>query len=283
MKIEKIDNKVITENDIFKINIEKKLIPELFKEFHNGRDKLEYILSHLNILLEVDYTLDNFYVRLKSKLLNFGIGVSVNKKFNKLIFFEVSENIKKETDLFEIEFNKKFLPNVIEYLNSNIELSITEKVIKNRMSCKEYTTDYLYQKLKTQLLNTNIEISITKNVMINDIIANIFSFYNKNSKDIIEKHKKELIKEERKEEYLFKELIENNEKIDKQKEKEYRTSSIEENSKLMNYIMSDNYKEIPIENIDKELDKMDFCPYCGNVINYLDKNCSRCKILLDWE
>jgi len=290
MKLENIAN----ESDIFSTNIEKTLIPQIYERIDNGESKIEYTFDETNEILEVNYTLDNLYLKLKSKLINSDIGVSIKRIPNnsKFIFFRKTNGIKRESDLFIIKFKQEFIPLIIDHLNkNNVKLNVTEKVIKDYMNCNEYNTDNLYAKLKKCLFGTDINVSILKNVISNNTMINTFDFYRissqKTIKEKIQKRKERQLQKEtiemRKEEeernqykkFVFERDNEEKKRDDEEKKKS-RVEIVDEGSKILETIMT-NPKSL------NDIESVTLCPNCNQEILDYDKKCKHCNILLEWE
>ena len=290
MRLENLTN----ENDIFKTNIEKNLIPQIYERIDNGESKIEYNFDETNEILEVNYTLDNLYLKLKSKLVDSDIGVSIKRIPNnsKFIFFRKLNGIKRESDLFIIKFKQEFIPLIIDHLNkNNVKLNVTEKVIKDYMNCNEYNTDNLYVKLKKCLFGTDINVSILKNVTSNNTTINTFDFYRISAQKIIkEKAQKqkerqlqneiiEMRKEEEEKKQYKKFVFERDNEERKREEEEKKKSRVEiidEGSKILETIMT-KPKSL------NDTDIITSCPECnGEILDY-DKRCKHCNILLKWE
>jgi len=246
------------ENSIFKINLIQKLIPELNDKF-SREDKIEYTLDEIKDILRVRYGLDDLYKKLKSKLTNTEIGVSIKRSSNRFTFFKKSNELKRESDYFEIQFKKDFIPIVINHLLNNDTYKITEIEIKNIMNCNDYNTINLHTKLRKILSGTDIEISISRRD-----IQNKFIFYYKSKHLQI---KKEEIEEKRNYEKFLTER-ENKQKIE---EETTRKESINKDFDIMKSIVLKNTKGV-FHEFDCEMCKNKVklkypeisCPICGN-------------------
>lgn len=304
------DETLRNENEIFKTNLEEKLIPQIRERIDNGENRIEYTEEEIKQILEVDYTTENFYQRFKTMLLNTEIGVSIKRipGNNKFTFFERLDGVKRESDLFKAKFEHSFKPKLIEYLNSHISIGIPEDWLKAKLDMVGYSTSGVYKKLRDMLVVSEITISIERK---SD--GNGFIFYNKKlaeehdarvDKEVkeYEEKRKIILEAERQEELnrpypedLFSDItsrfpphpkslepkfLESEEVRDRNSDKKIRTKSPE--SELDHESTMRFYEK---ENDDGEdnFDSLSKCPVCGSDVVMFSPECHGCGIVLKWK
>lgn len=290
---------LVSEKDNFTLYTEKSLIPEICERFENGENKLEYTYNEILEVLHTNNTMENLYLKLRLKLVDYSIGTSIKRTNNKFVFFRKSDNIKRDTDLFGVKFKEKFMPIIIRYLDKHLKMVISEKLLKDYMECNEDTTDNLYAKLRKQLIYDNINVSIERNVLVKNSKMDIFIFYYKDSeKKIIEQEHKEKeeffrIEKEQKEESVIEQenynkmCIERDNITNQIEEKEKLKNKnilIEEGSKLINSIMN-NSNITNITNSTKNIAEnaeIFHCPSCNKTLKNFENKCTNCGLSIKW-
>ncbi len=255
MKLQELKNN----NKLFNENLGKCLIPILFERFNKDEEKIEYKENELREILDAkNYETFYLYTKLRDKLLDFDIGVSIRRipRDNRFIFFIRTSSMKSIKDDFRVRFEQKFMPGIIDYLKTNDKIGIPESWIRNHLKCESYTIDYLYSRFKNFLDNTSVGIMLVKRMKVKNELLNIYTFYNKK----IETPLKE-----------------------DEDEKEFKNYLIKsENQEIENQTALTVNKEITkeehefIENIDIPTIT---CPNCNNgKVEYPETVCPQCKI-----
>lgn len=201
-------------NKPFKDNLEENLIPGITERL-NVESKAEYTEDEIKKILNVDFSTENLYQQLKTKLLDTEIGVSIKRipKNNKFVFFKRLGGMKRESDLFKINFGRS-KPSIEKYLSENTQMGVEEKRLKESLDCVEYSTDNLYNRLRGVLSGTGMNVSIVKDVIEDGKKVNAFVFYNEKALE------KERLEEKQRNEREKQEEIEREIKIKKEIEKE---------------------------------------------------------------
>ncbi len=265
-----------TQSELFTKNLINYFAPYVVERLNKGESSIVYTENELKEILETNnYTTSNLYVRLKNDLLNFEIGVSIKRIPNnsRFTFFKRTEYVNRIIDTFKTRFDKKFKYGLVNYLDKpkNTRLGIPEKWIKERLSCENYRTDYLYSRLKKVLENTKINVTLTRKFPIKNETLNIYTFY-------YEKTSKNDIKEIDKDEEEFRRYITESENKEKESQIKINERINKENGKTENFVEYDNYTEYDVPMI--------LCPICGKEkIKYPETKCSICnmQILKEWE
>jgi len=304
MIIEKLDN----ENNRFKSNFEKNLIPQIEERLENGENKIDYTESEIREILEVSYTLDNLYTRFKSLLLNSQYGISIKRIPNnsKFLFFRKLNGINRESDLFKIKF-ELIIPKIEDGLKNVKEVAFEEKYFKLHLDTTS-SIDNIYHRIRDILLNKDLHIKIEKNVIVDNESINLLIFYYR--KSLIEK--KEI-------ENINKEIIKKNKELEKKdaKDRELKLKKMEEedlrkleNARENDIFIEELLKQFPpppwevksekvyeakeilqkkVENKPKKIeievndDGSFLCIKCKNIVKYHDSKCSQCGEEYNWK
>lgn len=295
------DETLRNENEIFKTNLDEKLIPQIRERIDSGENRIEYTEEEIKQILEVDYTTENFYQRFKTMLLNTEIGVSIKRipGNSKFTFFERLDGIKRESDLFKVKFERQFKPKLIEYLNNHISIGIPEDWIKEKLYMVEYSTDSVYNKLRGMLAVSGITVSIQRK-----IDGNGFIFYNKRlaeehdarvDKEVkeYEEKRKIILEAERQEELnrpypedLFSDIaskfppppksLESNGE-DLRKSKFHKGEDSRKSESTMKFYEKEN------DDSEDDFNSLSKCPVCGSDVVMFSPECHACRTVLKWK
>ncbi len=273
MNIETITKK----GDTFKLSFVQKIKSYIEEKIKNGETKIILSEDYINEILNVQYTTDNLYIKMRNMLLGTNLGVSIKRKNREFVFYQISDNIGRESDLFKITFETKLKPYLLEIFKTKHIIGFEENFLKELLDIN-YSTTYIYNNFKNILLDTNITVSTEKNKIIKGKRINEFIFCdNDKKKEIIknnneiEKNKNEEINNEDEKEFMN--YLKESEKFDKEQNLRRREKIVNEGAEFMkNYI-------IP----DVEMYK---CPLCDDgILKFPDITCPNCKskVLEKWK
>ncbi len=297
MIIEKLDN----ENNRFKLNFEKNLIPQIEERLENGENKIDYTEFEIREILEVSYTLDNLYTRFKSLLLNSQYGVSIKRIPNnsKFLFFKKIDGIHRESDLFKVKF-ESIRPKIENELKNVKEIAFGEKYFKLHLDTNS-TIDSIYHRIRDILLNKDLQIKMEKNVIVDNESVNLLIFYYRKSieeKKEVENKNKEIIKKNK--ELEKKDAEDRKLKLQKMEEEDLRKL---ENARENDIFIEELLKQFPpppweikpekdneIKEKESEMieivtndDGSFLCVHCKNLVEYEESKCSHCGKIYDWK
>ena len=147
MKIEKVANL----NNIFKERIE----PLIFEKLKTNK-VIEFPKNELKeILNEKDTSSESLYKRIKIVLENLDLGIS--RKDDKYVFYKKSDGLKRESDIFKLNFEQKMKPVILDNLNSNLKSEFSIIEIKEIFDI--VNIDTIYQRLRSILSETELGLS----------------------------------------------------------------------------------------------------------------------------
>lgn len=269
-------------NNSFKDNLKENLITGITERLEI-ESKAEYTEDEIKKMLNVDFSTENLYQQLKTKLLDTEIGVSIKRipKNNKFVFFKRLGGMKRESDLFKINFGRS-KPSLEKYLSENTQMGIEEKRLKESLDCVEYSTDNLYNRLRGVLSGTGINVSIVKDVIKDEKKVNAFVFYNEKALE------KEKIEEKQRKEREKQEEIENEMKIRKEIEKENEEAKkfaveLAKEGNLISELIDDMVKNpVKVNNTgiisdildDMKKNEVVQCPFCKSELFYENNEAS---------
>mgnify|MGYP003394096915 FL=1 len=98
MYIEKITNK----SDMFKLQFEEIIKPYIYKQIKNDDAKVVLSMKYINENLGTNYNIDTLYIKMRNMLLGTKLGISIRRKSKEFAFYEISDVIKRESDLIRI-------------------------------------------------------------------------------------------------------------------------------------------------------------------------------------
>ncbi len=280
MNIETIKSK----SDEFRLLFEQKIKPVIIKKINDGENKVVMSEIYIKDELKVYYIIDTLYAKIKKTLLETDLGVSINKNTKEFTFYRVTEDVKRESDLFEKNFNDKVIPIILKKFESTYIIGFEENFLKKLLNV-DYSTDNIYQRLRNILLNENISISVNKNIIIKGIKTNEFIFY-----DIDKKRK--IDEENSNNSYENKEVDEDKKDFDNYMlESKKRENEEEKKEKIIRKKIIDNFFiNLTPDNLDPNFteynDNIILCPICKKgEIEYPETICPVCNIqvLKKWE
>lgn len=265
MKLQELRNN----NESFNKNLDEHLIPTLIERFNKGEEKIEYKENELREILGINnYETFYLYTKLRDKILDFDMGVSIKRipRDNRFTFFVRTSLMKSVRDDFRVKFKQKFMPGIVDYLKTNDKIGIPESWIKEHLKCENYTIDYLYSRFRKFLENTSVGIILTRKMPVKNETLNIYTFYNKK----IENPLKEDEDEREFRNYLMKSENQNQ-----------GNQGLENQIKLNKELSKEEYEFV--ENIDTPNIT---CPNCNEgKVKYPEIICTVCKIqvLKQWK
>jgi rubrerythrin len=280
MNIETIKNK----SDEFKSLFEEKIKPLIIEKINNSEDKVALSETYISEVLKTYYVTNTLNLKIKNAILGTNLGVSVNNRTKEFIFYKVSEDVKRESDLFEKNFNDKIKPFLLRIFKTKYIIGFEENFLKKYLNIN-YNTNNIYQRLRNILLNENISVSINKNVMIEGKKTNEFIFCDIIKKRKIDEENNENMnknKEVDKDKEDFDNYILKSEKEEREKNKKIHDEMIKEGVKSIKKLLEQpNNKEINESDNNTIL-----CPNCKKgKIEYPETICPICnvQILKKWE
>ncbi len=273
----KVD-KIISESDRFKLDFEEKMKPYIIKKLNDDEIRVTINEDHVKKILNINYTTDNLYIKMRNIILGTDLGVSIKRKTKEFIFYKIIDGVNRESDLLKITFENRLKPYLLKELKNTCTVGFEENYLKEYLEV-DYGTINIYNNLKKMLSDTNISISIKRNVIINGKKINEFVFYNNTLKKQIEEENKR-----------------NTENVRKRK-KELTENIINENREIINKANSDidnvldnlpkvtDVNEIEVPEIEiSEIDVPEFnCPNCSSKVKYHEKKCNVCDEELSWK
>ncbi len=280
MNIETIENR----NNEFEILFNQKIKPFIDEQINLGEEKV--ILSEEYIIrkLETYYIIDTLYTKIKRTILETNLGVSIDKKSKEFIFYKTSEDVKRESNLFEKNFRDKIIPIILKKFENTYIIGFEENFLKKLLNI-DYNTDNIYQRLRNILLNGNMSVSIEKNIFIKGKKTNEFVFYDIDKKRKIDKENiddlcktKEIDKDK---EDFDNYILESKEResIEKEKEKIVRKEIIN------NFFIDLNTDNLGTD-FNEYNDNAVLCPFCKRgKIEYPETICPSCneKVIKKWD
>lgn len=269
MNIEKNMNK----SDIFKSEFEQKIKPYIIKKLNDDETKVTISENYINELLNVNYTTDNLYIKMRNMLIGTNLGVSIKRKNKEFIFYKTLDGINRESDLFKKTFDNKLKPYLLEELKNICTIGFEETYLKEYLEVS-YGSTNIYNNLKKMLSNTSISVSIRRNTVIKGKKINEFIFCNNELRKQIEEKNREMIENEKRRK---KEITEN---IIKENKKLVDKVNVDVNNVLKNLPKVTDINEIEISDIGvPEFN----CPKCNNKIKYHEEKCFVCNEQLIWQ
>lgn len=177
MNIEKIANN----SDTFKLQFYQKIEPYINKSIKSGKPKVVLSMEYINKNLDTHYNIDSLYIKMRNMLLGSRLGVSIKRRNEEFVFYEVSDTIKRESDLIKIGFEERLKPCLLEIFKSTFIIGFDEDNLRNVLDVNCSTIN-IYNTIKKLLSNTNIKVSTRKNDLINGKKTRKFVFYDINVK-----------------------------------------------------------------------------------------------------
>ncbi len=267
----KIEN-VIKKSYSFKRIFEHEIIPYINKKINEGESTVTISEHYINELSESHYNTDNLYIKIRNIIseLQTNLGVSIKRKTKEFIFYEKTEEINRESDLFKVIFEQKFKPQLLKYLKDTYIIGFEENFLKKILNVN-YSINTMCIKLENALSGTNLKVFIKKDILVNKKKTNEFVFYNVDKRKVyIDNKSKEIDKDK---EDWDNYLIESEKKV-QEENKVIHNEALKEFTELMN-----SFEKYYDKNNDIIL-----CPYCNNKLKYPEIVCSLCKqrILKKW-
>lgn len=280
MNIETIKKK----SDEFKLSFNEKIKPLIIEKLNSGEDKVALSETYISETLKTYYVTNTLNLRIKDAIYDTNLGVSVNNRTKEFIFYKVTEYVKRESDLFEKNFNDKIRPFLLKTFETKHIIGFEEVFLKKYLNI-DYNTDNIYQRLRTILSNENISISIDKNVVIKGKKTNEFIFCDISKKrKIDEENNKNInkIEEIDKDKEEFNTYILESERDEKEKQKKIKEKIIKEGDELIKKLFK------PSNNKDRNESNYNIipCPVCKKgEIEYPEITCPNCnvQVLKKWE
>ncbi len=278
MNIETVESK----SNEFRSLFEQKIKPIIIEKINNGEGKIVMSEIYIKDELKAYYIIDTLYAKIKKALLETNLGVSVNKNTKEFIFYKVTEDVRRESDILEKNFNDKVIPIILKKFENTYIIGFEENFLKKLLNIN-YNTDNIYQRLRNILLNGDISVSINKNVIIKGIKTNEFIFC-----DIDKKRKVDI--ENNDNSYENKEIDEDKKDFDNYMlESKKRESEEEEKEKIIRKkIVDDFFIDLTPNNLNfaEYNDNIILCPLCKKgEIEHPGTICPVCNIqvLKKWE
>ncbi len=193
MYIEKIANK----SDMFKLQFEEIIKPYIYKQIKNDDAKVVLSMEYINECLGTNYNIDTLYIKMRNMLLGTELGVSIKRKSKEFVFYEVSDIIKRESDLIRIGFEKRLKPCLLEIFKDKHIIGFEEDNLREVLDVNCSTIN-IYNSIKNLLSGTCITVSTRKNGLINGKRACKFVFYDINKKKQYDEDRVRIEEDERK-------------------------------------------------------------------------------------
>ena len=193
MYIEKITNK----SDMFKLQFEEIVKPYIYKQIKNDDSKAVLSMKYINENLGTNYNIDTLYIKMRNMLLGTELGVSIRRKSKEFVFYEVSDVIKRESDLIKIGFEKRLKPCILEVFKNKHIIGFEEDNLREVLDVNCSTIN-IYNSIKNLLYGTGITVSTRKNELINGKSVCKFVFYDTNKKKQYDEDKIRIEEDERK-------------------------------------------------------------------------------------
>lgn len=257
--------------DKFIIEFNKKIGIAINEKLDKGEIKVVLTEDYINKTLKINYKTDNLYAKLRNMLMetDSGLNVSIKRKSKEFIFFKSSKNIKRETDLIKVVFEKKLMEYITTYPKDLYSKTLEENILKKYLGIT-HSSDFLIKKLSNILSQYNIKVYLENGN---------FIFCNEEKRIEIENFNYELqLDRERKEKERIREIEE--------KIKDENAEIINKTPKKIIVDKIDEIKEIEekIKNENSEIEKDEFlCPACKMKVNNLESPCKKCTYIIDWE
>lgn len=262
MKMEKYSKK----GDKFKLLFEEKMKPQIEEKLKN---EMKVVLSekYIKETLGVDYNTDNLYIKLRNLLIETNLGVSIKRKNKEFIFYEIIDDVNRESDIFRLAIKDKLIPYLLEKLMIRNSISFKESFLKEFLYVNKHNTSSILNIIRSTL-PSEIKVKFTKNNISKEgNFINNFVFYDVNALKQINIKKIENLKLEKKKEI--------------QRRKDLKDSILIENQKILNNVEKDLENRLKVNNENTYK-----CPYCENgILKEPETICPICKekVLEKWE
>ena len=177
MYIEKITNK----SDMFKLQFEEIIKPYIYKQIKNDDAKVVLSMKYITENSGTNYNIDTLYIKMRNMLLGTKLDISIRRKSKEFAFYEISDVIKRESDLIRIGFEKRLKPCLLEIFRDKYIIGFEEDNLREVLDVNCSTIN-IYNSIKNLLSDTGITVSTRKNELINGKKVCKFVFYDINKK-----------------------------------------------------------------------------------------------------
>lgn len=273
----------------FKAKFDKELRPVLYNKLNEKNSIIILSDNEINKSLNINLHGRKLYENLKKATFDTIIGVSTRNLHREFSFYYKSTNIKRESDLLKLNFinvrriiNSEFrrLYNTGKPLATGIEEGTLRKLLN-----VNYTTENMYQRLRTLTNNSDLHVSVKREVVRNNITINEFIFRKSNinnNKNNNEKYTQVINTEVNMKDIEQINIEQNIENVEIERQKfleEERKKELHElenvNEGILKKLLDSASKIIDID-INNDLDWLQ-CPTCNSVLSL---SCYKCGSII---